>query len=309
MATKKGKLSKVFDYFSDQDPFAPGVSCCAGCPLELALRFMGKVLGRKDMVITGTPGCANPVLTGQNVGAWHTLTSYGTLMTSAASNATGLSRYYRKIGQDATVVCFNGDGCAADIGFQNLSGAAERNEKFIYICYDNEGYMNTGVQRSSTTPAGARTATTPVGPMRRGKPTRRKNLALLMAMHWIPYAATATLSHLEDFAEKLIKAKQKKEEGLSFIHIFCPCPTGWGVPSDIAIELCRTAVRTNYFPLWEAENGIVRITHEVKKPRPVSEYLNLVKKFSHMTPEEQQVVQEGVDFDYAFLTHLAKFKK
>jgi pyruvate/2-oxoacid:ferredoxin oxidoreductase beta subunit len=309
MATKKGKPSKVFDYFSDPDPFSPGLACCAGCPLELALRFMGKVLGRKDMVITGTPGCANPVLTGQNVGAWHTLTSYGTLMTSAASNATGLSRYYRKIGQDATVVCFNGDGCAADIGFQNLSGAAERNEKFIYICYDNEGYMNTGVQRSSTTPAGARTATTPVGPKRRGKPTRRKNLALLMAMHWIPYAATATLSHLEDFAEKLLKAKQKKEEGLSFIHIFCPCPTGWGVPADISIELCRTAVRTNYFPLWEAESGVFRITHEVKKPRPVSEYLKLVKKFSHMTPEEQQNIQEGIDLEYAFLAHLAKFKR
>jgi pyruvate/2-oxoacid:ferredoxin oxidoreductase beta subunit len=309
MSTKKGKLSKVFDYLTDLDPFSPGLACCAGCPLELALRFMGKVLGGKDMVITGTPGCANPVLTGQNVGAWHTLPTYTTLMTGAAANATGLSRYYRKTGQEATVVCFNGDGCAADIGFQNLSGAAERNEKFIYVCYDNEGYMNTGVQRSSTTPAGARTATTPVGPMRRGKPTRRKNLPLLMAMHFIPYVATATLSHLEDFAEKLIKAKQKKEEGLSFLHIFCPCPTGWGVPTDLAIELCRNAVRTNYFPLWEAENGVFRITHEVKKPRPVSDYLNMVKKFSHMTPEEQQGVQEGVDYDYAFLKHLAQFKK
>jgi pyruvate/2-oxoacid:ferredoxin oxidoreductase beta subunit len=309
MATKTGKLSKVFEYFCDEDPFAAGLSCCAGCPLELALRLIGKILGRKDLVITGTPSCSNPVIMGQNVGAWHMLPSYGTLMTSAAANATGLSRYYRKIGQEATVVCFNGDGTAADIGFQNLSGAAERNERFIYICYDNEGYMNTGVQRSSTTPAGARTATTPVGPNRRGKPTRRKNLPLLMAMHWIPYAATATLSHLEDFAEKLIKAKKKKEEGLAYLHLFCPCPTGWGVPSELAIELCRNAVRTNYFPLWEAENGIVRITHEVKKPRPVSEYLEPLKKFSHLTPEEQARIQEDVDFDYAFLRHLARFER
>ena len=309
MGTKTGKLSKVFDYFCDEDPFAAGLSCCAGCPLELALRFIGKVLGRKDMVITGTPSCSNPVIMGQNVGAWHMLASYGTLMTSAAANATGLSRYYRKIGQEATVVCFNGDGTAADIGFQNLSGAAERNERFIYICYDNEGYMNTGVQRSSTTPAGARTATTPVGPNRRGKPTRRKNLPLLMAMHWIPYAATATLSHLEDFAEKLLKAKKKKEEGLAYLHLFCPCPTGWGVPAELGIELCRNAVRTNYFPLWEAENGIVRLTHEVKKPRPVSEYLKPIKKFSHLTPGEQARIQEDVDFDYAFLRHLAKFER
>ena len=224
MATKTGKLSKVFDYFCDEDPFAAGLSCCAGCPLELALRFIGKVLGRKDMVITGTPSCSNPVIMGQNVGAWHMLPSYGTLMTSAAANATGLSRYYRKIGQEATVVCFNGDGTAADIGFQNLSGAAERNERFIYICYDNEGYMNTGVQRSSTTPAGARTATTPVGPNRRGKPTRRKNLPLLMAMHWIPYAATATLSHLEDFAEKLLKAKEEKGRGPGLSSSLLPLP-------------------------------------------------------------------------------------
>lgn len=309
MATKTGKLSKVFEYFCDEDPFAAGLSCCAGCPLELALRFIGKVLGRKDLVITGTPSCSNPVIMGQNVGAWHMLPSYGTLMTSAASNATGLSRYYRKTRQEATVICFNGDGTAADIGFQNLSGAAERNEHFIYICYDNEGYMNTGVQRSSTTPAGARTATTPVGPKRRGKPTRRKNLPLLMAMHWIPYAATATLSHLEDFAEKLLKAKKKKEEGLAYLHLFCPCPTGWGVPSELAIELCRNAVRTNYFPLWEAEHGIVRLTHEVKKPRPVAEYLKPIKKFSHLTAEEQDRIQEDVDFDYAFLRHLAQFER
>jgi pyruvate/2-oxoacid:ferredoxin oxidoreductase beta subunit len=309
MATKKEKLPKVFDYLTQPDPFAPGLSCCAGCPLELVFRFMGKVLGHQDMVITGTPSCSNPVIMGQNVGAWHQIASYGTLMTGAAANATGLSRYYNKIGRDATVVCFNGDGCAADIGFQNLSGAAERGERFIYICYDNEGYMNTGVQRSSTTPVGAKTATTPVGPKRRGKPTRHKNLPLLMAMHWVPYVATATLSHLEDFAEKLLKAKEKKKEGLAFIHIFCPCPTGWGVPSDQAIELCRKAVQTNYYPLWEAEGGIVRLTHEVKNPKPVSEYLKMVKKFSHMTSEEQQRVQDGVDFEYSFLKHLAKFGK
>jgi len=292
----------------EQEFVHPGHVGCPGCGATNAMRFVLKALGEKTIMVL--PACCWSVIAGPYPHSALKIPVIHAAFETGGATATGVRAALDMKGDtETTVLTWAGDGGTFDIGIQALSGAAERGTKFIYICYDNEGYMNTGVQRSSTTPAGARTATTPVGPMRRGKPTRRKNLALLMAMHWIPYAATATLSHLEDFAEKLIKAKQKKEEGLSFIHIFCPCPTGWGVPSDIAIELCRAAVRTNYFPLWEAENGIVRITHEVKKPRPVSEYLNLVKKFSHMTPEEQQVVQDGIDFDYAFLTHLAKFKR
>jgi len=193
MAEKK-KLSKVFDYFKDEDQFAGGLSFCSGCPLELLLRFVSRVLG-KEIIIVGTPSCSAAVLYGQNIGAWHKLAYYGCIMTGVASTATGISRYYRKTGKDATVVCFTGDGCAADIGFQPLSGAAERDEHFIYICYDNEGYMNTGIQRSSTTPFGAATTTTPVGTNRRGNDTRGKNLPYIMAMHKGAYTATATLSH------------------------------------------------------------------------------------------------------------------
>jgi pyruvate/2-oxoacid:ferredoxin oxidoreductase beta subunit len=309
MTDRKGRLSKVFDYFCDEDPFAGGLSSCPGCPLELALRLLGRILGSQDLVMTGTPSCSNPVMTGQNVGAWHKLTAYCTLMTGAAANATGLSRQYRRSGQDATVVCFNGDGCAADIGFQSLSGAAERGENFIYVCYDNEGYMNTGVQRSSTTPIGAKTTTTPVGPKRRGKSTRRKNLPLLMAMHRVPYAATATLSHLEDFAKKLLKAKEKKNEGLAYVHLFAPCPTGWGVPTHQTIEVCRNAVRTHYFPLWEAEEGIFTLTHQVNKPKPITEYTKLIKKFRHLKEDELERIQKEVDYEYAFLQHLTQFRR
>lgn len=303
---KKVKLSKVFNYFVDEDPFAGGLAFCAGCPLELVIRFVARVLGR-DMVITGTPSCSAPVMMGQNMGAWHKLASYGTLMTGAASTATGLSRYYKKAGQDVTVVCFNGDGCAADVGFQPLSGAAERNESFIYICYDNEGYMNTGIQRSSTTPMGARTTTTPVGAARKGKESTPKNLPLIMAMHKIPYSATATLSHLEDFAKKLNRAKEKRKEGLAYIHVFSPCPTGWGVATDLGIELCRRAVRTNYFPLWEAERGQFKFTHKVKNPKPIEEYIQLIGKFRHLTEEDVARIQEEVNRDYAFLCHLTEF--
>jgi len=305
MIVKKKKLPKVFDYFQDEDAFAEGISICSGCPMELLLRFMSKVLG-KDIIIVGTPSCSAIVLYGQNIGSWHKLAYYGCLMTGVASSATGISRYYRKIGKDVTVVCFTGDGCAADVGFQPLSGAAERNENFIYICYDNEGYMNTGVQRSSTTPFGAKTSTTPIGVARRGNETTGKNLPFIMAMHKVSYAATATLSHLEDLAKKLIKAKEKKNEGFAYIHVFSPCPTGWGFPMDLSIEVCRMAVRTNYFPLWEAERGKFRLTHKIKKPRPLKDLVRMIRKFSHLTDEEMGMLEKEVHERYKLIEGMTR---
>ena len=306
MAQKEKKLSRVFEYFRDEDQFAGGVAFCAGCPLELTLRIISKVLGR-EIVIVGTPSCSAPVLYGQNIGTWHRLAYYSCLMTGVASSATGLARYYRKAGIDATVVCFTGDGCAADVGFQPLSGAAERNENIIYICYDNEGYMNTGIQRSSTTPFGASTTTTPVGTSGRGKEMSAKNLPLIMSMHQIPYVATATLSHMEDFIKKLLKAKEKKNEGFVYLHVFSPCPVGWGIESDLSIQVCRMAVRSNYFPLWEAEDGKFRLTHTVASPRPVTEYTKLIRKFRHLNEEELARLQEEVNSNFAFLRHLTEF--
>ena len=299
----------MFDYFCEkEEQFAGGVAWCAGCPLELTARFVPKVLG-KDIVVVGCPCCAAPILYGQNVGTWHRLAYYSCLMTGVASSATGLARYYQRIGKEATVVCFTGDGCAADVGFQPLSGAAERNEKIIYICYDNEGYMNTGNQRSSTTPLGASTSTTPVGIASHGKPTVSKNVPLIMAMHQAAYVATATLSHLEDFAKKLLKAKEKKDEGFVYIHIFCPCPVGWRLDSAMTIQVCRMAVRTNYFPLWEAESGKFRLTHEVATPRPVEELTGLIGKFAHMKEDELGQLQQVVNERYAFIKALCDISK
>ena len=304
MVEKAKKKSRVFDYFCEtEEMYAGGLAWCAGCPLELTLRFVPKVLG-KDIVIVGCPCCSAPILYGQNVGTWHRLSYYSTLMTGVASSATGLARYYQKVGQDATIVCYTGDGCAADVGFQPLSGAAERNEKIIYICYDNEGYMNTGVQRSSTTPLHAATTTTPVGKDSRGKPTVPKNLPLIMAMHQSAYVATATLSHLEDFAKKLLKAKEKKDEGFVYIHVFTPCNMGWRIESNMSIQVCRTAVRTNYFPLWEAENGKFRLTQETANPRPLQEFTKLVRKFAHLKDADIDKLQQVVNERYAFIKGL-----
>jgi pyruvate/2-oxoacid:ferredoxin oxidoreductase beta subunit len=308
MVSQEKKKSRVFDYFCAEDQFAGGVAWCAGCPLELTARFVPKVLG-KNMVFVGTPSCSAPVLHGQNVGSWHKLAYFACPMTGVASSASGLSRYYRRAGIEATVVCFTGDGCAADVGFQPLSGAAERNEKIIYICYDNEGYMNTGNQRSSATPLGAATTTTPVGKANHGKPTASKNMPLVMLMHRPAYLATATLSHLEDFAKKLKKAKEKSNEGFVYLHVFSPCPVGWRIDSDSVIEVCRTAVRTNYFPLWEAEYGRVRLTHEVANPRPVQELTKSIRKFAHLKEADIDQLQQLVNERYAIVKTISNMGK
>ena len=134
-----------------------------------------------------------------------------------------------------------------------------------------------------------------------------KNLPLIMSMHQIPYVATATLSHMEDFIKKLLKAKEKKNEGFVYLHVFSPCPVGWGIESDLSIQVCRMAVRSNYFPLWEAEDGKFRLTHTVASPRPVTEYTKLIRKFRHLNEEELVRLQEEVDSNFAFLRHLTEF--
>jgi len=305
MLQKEKKLPRVFDYFIEPDQFAGGTTFCAGCPAELTLRTIPKVLG-KNIVMVGTPSCSAPVLHGQNLGAWHKLAYYACVMTGVASSASGLARYYQKTGQETTVVCFTGDGDASDVGFQPLSGAAERKEHILYICYDNEGYMNTGNQRSGSTPMGASSATTPVGKNTRGKPTLSKYLPLVMALHPVAYAATATLSHMEDYIKKLLKAQEKSREGLAYLHVFCPCIVGSRIATDSAIQVCRMAVRTNYFPLWEMEDGRFRFTVHTANPRPVQEYLSLSGKFSHFREDDFAHFQEAVNERYALMQTLCR---
>jgi pyruvate/2-oxoacid:ferredoxin oxidoreductase beta subunit len=303
MAEQRKRQPRVTDYYQNEDQFSSGVAFCSGCALELNLRFISRVLG-KDIVFVGTPSCSAPVLHGQNVDAWHKHAYYACTMTGVGSSASGLTRYYQQAGIDATVVCHTGDGCAQDVGFQTLSGAAERNEKMIYITYDNEGYMNTGIQRSSATPFGASTSTTPAGSASRGKTTGSKNMPLVMAMHDIPYVATATLSHLEDYAKKLVKAKEKAKEGFCYLHVFCPCVVGWRVPTNASIQVCRDAVRTNYFPLWEMDADGFRITQRVPNPKPVEELTKTLGKFRHLKGEELAVLQGMVDKRFQVLQAL-----
>ncbi len=303
MAEATKKRNKLFDSFVCEDQFSGGVAWCAGCPLELVARTVPKVMGT-NVVLFGTPSCSAPVLHGQNLGAWHHLSYYANVMTGVASSATGAARYFQRTHQDATVVCLTGDGCATDIGFQPLSGAAERQEKIIYLAYDNEGYMNTGNQRSSSTQLGAATTTTPVGKIGKGKPTAQKNMTMIMLMHKPVYMATATVSHMEDYVKKLQKAKEAAKEGFVYLHVFSPCVIGWRIDTSKVIEVCRTAVRTNYFPLWEAEYGKPRMTVNVANPKPVTEFTKLMRKFSHLKEDGIAALQEQVDSRYKLLQTL-----
>ena len=286
-----------------EDVFSPGIGVCSGCISELALRFTMRVLG-KDAVLFSAPGCSASLPGSSENGYCAHIACYMCLYDNVASSMTGVYRYYKSIGREVMLVAFVGDGATADIGLQALSGAAERQDNFIYICTDNEGYMNTGGQRSSSTPQWTRTANTPVGKVRHGKEQRSKYLPLIMLDHEIPYVATASMAYPKDYAQKLRKAMNIKD-GLCYLHLLSPCIPTWGYSADQGIKVSRMAVETNYFPLWEAEYGRVRLTKEVTNPKPVQEYTRLLRKYSHLTEQDLIQVQEMVNKRYRKIKGLA----
>jgi len=288
-----------------RDPVARGNSLCMGCGPELALRFVLRVLG-PNIILHVPPSCASLIIAGYGHKASVEVPATLGFLTDSASFITGIKRHYQKIGKEVHVVTFAGDGGTADVGFQALSGAAERNEDVIYICNDNEGYMNTGIQRSGTTPYAAWTTTTPVGAIGTGKRQPKKAMPWIMLEHGIPYVATATIGFLSDLEAKLRKAMQIK--GFRYIHILNPCNTGWHFPTEKTIEVARKAVQTNFFPLWEAENGRIRITVKMRTPRPVEEYTGLMGKYSHLSQEQLRELQRMVDENYRRLEALASLR-
>jgi pyruvate ferredoxin oxidoreductase beta subunit len=206
------------------------------------------------------------------------------------------------------VVGMAGDGGTMDIGFQALSGAMERGHDMIYVCFDNEAYMNTGIQRSSGTPMGASTTTAPAGKVSSGQKTWKKNMPEIMVAHNIPYVATACPSYPLDFIRKIEKAKSIK--GPSYIHCFSVCPTGWRCPSHQAISMGRLAVETGVFPLFEVEHGHYHLSPDTpKKLKPIKDYFKGQGRFRHLTPAEIDMIQEKVTTEFRKLTEKAKFLK
>jgi len=287
----------------EEDLFSPGLSACMGCNSELIIRFSLKILG-KNTILATPPGCIPGFgSVGYSDRAGARVPIFHPLLSNTAAMLSGIKRYYQKIGREVHVVAFAGDGGTADVGFQALSGATERGENIIYICVDNEGYMNTGIQRSGTTSYGAWTTTTPVGKRGSGKNRESKNLPMIMIMHGAPYVATASPAFLEDYAEKLKKA-MKVKNGLAYIHLLSPCPTGWRFAPEKTVEVSRLAVETNFFPLWEYDSGRFRFTVKMKEPVPLESYLNRMGKYSHLTGGQIRKMKKMVGKRYTLLESL-----
>ncbi len=275
----------------------PGNRACAGCGLSLAYRTGLKALGR-NTILTVPPSCLT-VLQGLYPIAATQLPCVNVTFASAAAAATGVLAALRAQGRtDITVAAWAGDGGTSDIGIQALSGACERQENLIYICYDNEAYMNTGVQRSGTTPRFCITTTTPV----RGKLQKNKDIPSIIAAHGIPYVATASAAYPADLFDKIQKAKNI--QGPKYIHIHTPCPAGWGFPARYTVKIGRLAIETGMFVLYEIENGRFSLSAPsarmaAKKRKPVSDYLSMQARFRRITPEQMDMIQKEVDADWA----------
>lgn len=264
-----------------------GLSACSGCASELALRMVVDTYA-PNMVIGVPPGCMAGVgIHGWGEAAGTEVPTIMPLLSNSGATMSGIKEGLdRKHNDDTTVVAFAGDGATADVGFQSVSGAAERNEKIVYIMYNNEGYMNTGIQRSSTTPKYAETKTTPVGRESHGKDETRKPVSLLMAMHDIAYTATANVAYPLDFQSKLERADEATDEGMAFIEVFVPCTIGWGFQNDATISVAKKATDTNFFPLWELSDGELTFTESIENAEPVTEYLESVGKYAHLSDAE-----------------------
>jgi pyruvate/2-oxoacid:ferredoxin oxidoreductase beta subunit len=282
-----------------QDIASWGVSTCQGCGLENAFRTVVNVLGPKTVVVI-PPGCS-ATFSGVGAETCVQIPGYQCNLENAAASAAGIRAGLDMLGRtDVNVLAWAGDGATIDIGLQALSGVMERGDRIIYCCYDNEAYMNTGIQASGSTPFAGVTTTTPGG-----KPTYRKDFMQIVAAHRIPYAATCSIAYVEDMKKKVERAMTCG--GTAFLYILAPCPTGWFYGSEQTIELARLAVQTSSWPLYEIVNGTeYRVTQKISRPKPVSDYMKPQGRFSKMTEEEMSIFQQRVDKDYALLLKRAE---
>ncbi len=283
-----------------EEHMCAGHLACQGCGAALAMRYALKALG-PNTVFT-VPACCWSVIDGPFPYTTLGVPLFHIAFEAAAASACGLAAGLEIMGKKGVnVVAWAGDGGTADIGIQALSGAAERNDNILYICYDNEAYMNTGVQRSSSTPWGAWTTTTPA---RHFKKRPKKDLVDIMVAHQIPYVATAAMAFPEDLVAKVAKAKDI--EGMKYLQIFASCPPGWRMAPENSVKSVRLAVNTRVWPLLEVDHGVYNINRKPRKRTPVAEYLKLQGRFAHLTEEQVEEIQGMVDRNWKRLLFLEK---
>jgi len=300
------ELSKIPERLS------PGHRLCSGCGASIAVRQV--LMGTKSNVVAGAAtGCLEVATTIYPFTAWK-IPFIHNAFENVAATISGVETAYKalkkkgKITKDIKFVAFGGDGGTYDIGLQSLSGALERGHNFVYVCYDNEAYMNTGIQRSGATPTGASTTTAPAGKVSYGKPQTRKDLTAIAAAHNIPYVAQCSISNWNDLVTKSEKAFAV--EGPAFLNVLALCHRGWRYPEANALQIAKLAVETGFWPLIECDNGKWRFTYKPKERKPIVEFLKTQGRFKHLFKEENKPVldqiQKDIDRTWERLEYLEK---
>ena len=265
-----------------------GHRACQGCGQALAARLVTEAAG-PDIMIANATGCLEVFTTPWPESAWR-MPWMHSLFGNAGAVAAGMEAAMKARGQTTKVLAFGGDGGTFDIGFQALSGMLERGHNVLYVCFDNEAYMNTGIQRSSSTPHAAATTTSPQGSERMGKRHMKKDMISIIAAHHVPYAATASVAYPSDLRKKVRRALAI--DGPTFLQVHVPCPLGWGHESHLGIEIGRLAVQTGMFPLVELERGRLANVMPLRNPRPVTDYLKTQGRFRHLFKDDPRAREE-----------------
>ncbi|MFO7711475.1 MAG: pyruvate synthase subunit PorB [Candidatus Woesearchaeota archaeon] len=294
---------KEINKIPTEELFAQGHRACAGCGPAIAMRHALKAAGKNTIVIQAT-GCMEVVSTPYPQTAWK-IPWIHAAFENAASVASGVERAVKHQKKKTNILIIGGDGGTFDIGFQALSGAAERGHDFCYICYDNGAYMNTGIQRSGATPHYAATTTTPHGHKIHGKQEKKKNMPLIMAAHGA-YVATANLAFPQDFIQKVKKGLEHK--GPAYIQIYSPCPTGWRHLSDMTIDIAKSAYQARVTPLYEIEDGYLTFTKKPNNAKHIEDYLKTMGRFKGLKPKEIMNIQQDIDEEFKRLEKLEECK-
>ncbi|MFC1501152.1 thiamine pyrophosphate-dependent enzyme [Elusimicrobiota bacterium] len=304
-------MANLKELSKKEELFCGGHRLCAGCGAGIVARQAMMAASDKPVVVTSATGCLEVASTIFPYSSWKTSFIHSAFENSA-STCSGVEAAYQslkkqgKIKEDINFIAFGGDGGTYDIGIQALSGAMERRHKMLYICYNNEAYMNTGIQRSGATPKGAHTTTAPAGKVKQGKEQFRKDLTAIMVAHDIPYVAQAVVGYANDFIEKVKKALTV--DGPSFINILQPCRLGWAYDPKDTMTIGKTAVETCIWPIYEVVNGEYKLSRKPKEKKPITQFLKSQGRFKHLfKPENQPIlddIQKDVDLKWEKLLKL-----